>query len=143
VDIASAIDEIVMELRRYGIRQIHGDNFCGEVVKQMFAARGVTFDVSHTLGASALPLWLSLRSLVSTRQIALLDIAESLAELKSLQLVATGSGSSRIEAAGSQHDDRAVALGLCAFQAITGQTQNTPFVECLRIPYGRPRLEVR
>jgi hypothetical protein len=117
VNLAETLGEIVTTLRAYGISKIFGDQFCSEPIKQALAAQGIRFEQATTLGSRAAGIWCSLRTLVTSGQIELLDDAETIGELKRLELIVTSGGNQRIEAS-SGHDDRSVALALAAHQAV-------------------------
>jgi hypothetical protein len=134
VNLAETLEEIVSTLHRYGIARIHGDQFCSEPIRQALAAQGVEFVQSPTMGARATGIWSSLRTLVAAHQIELLDDAETIAELKRLELVVTSGGNQRVEAA-TGHDDRAVALALAAHMCVAAPAPCEPWVEY--VPFRR------
>jgi hypothetical protein len=114
----STVEEIVAILRRFGVTRIAGDQHCAEPIRQALAALGIEFVQRTTLGNRA-QVFNTLRTLVTSGQIELLDDPAQTAELKSLEQIVTGSGSVRVEASGSGHDDRAVALAQAAHEAMT------------------------
>jgi hypothetical protein len=118
VNMAATVEEIVSILRRFGITRIAGDQHCAEPIRQAFAAQGIDFVQRTTVGNRA-QCFNTLRTLVTSRQIDLLDDPAQTAELKSLEQIVTGSGSVRVEASGSGHDDRAVALAQAAQEALS------------------------
>jgi hypothetical protein len=122
VNLAEVLGEIVSFLRRYRITRIFGDQFCSEPIRQALVTQGIQFEQRTTLGSRA-QCFNSLRTLITSGQIELLDDAETVAELKRLQLVVTTGGNQRVEAA-TGHDDRAVALALAAHEAV-GARQRT------------------
>lgn len=127
VNLADTLAEIVAALRAYGVTQIFGDQFCSEPIKQALAAQGIEFVQTTTLGSRASGIWASLRALITSGQMELLDDAETVAELKRLELIVTRAGNSRIEAS-TGHDDRAVALALAAHQAVAQPVRDAPHV---------------
>jgi hypothetical protein len=129
VNLAETLTEIVATLRAYGVSRIFGDQFCSEPIKQALAARGIEFIQTTTLGSRASGIWASLRTIVTSGQIELLDDAETVAELKRLELIVTRGGNQRVEAS-TGHDDRAVALALAAHQAVS-QPAYEPHVHVL------------
>lgn len=118
VNMTATVEEIVAMLRRFGVTRIAGDQHCAEPIRQALAAQGVEFIQRTTLGNKA-QVMNTLRALVTSGQIELLDDPAQTAELKSLEQIVTGSGSVRVEASGSGHDDRAVALAQAAHEAMT------------------------
>lgn len=134
VNLAHTLAEIVATLKSYGITKIHGDQFCAEPIKQALAAQGIEFEQTTTLGMRASAIWNSLRTLVTSGQMELLDDAETIAELKRLELVVTSGGNQRVGAS-TGHDDRAVVLALAAYQAIAEPAWE-PWVELIRLDDG-------
>lgn len=130
ISLAAVLEEICETLRRYGISRIHGDQFCSEPIRQALAGRGVEFLQSTTLGARATQVWNSLRTLIASAKIELLDDPATISELKRLELVVTAGGNSRVEASAG-HDDRAVALALASHIAVA-QPRREPWSEFLR-----------
>jgi hypothetical protein len=118
VNLAATVEEIVSILRRFGITRIAGDQHCAEPIRQALATHGIEFLQRTTLGNRA-QCFNTLRTLVTSGQIELLDDPAQTAELKSLEQIVTASGSVRVEASASGHDDRAVALALAAHEAMT------------------------
>jgi hypothetical protein len=114
----STVDEIVAILRRFGVTRIAGDQHAAEPIRQALAVLGIEFVQRATLGNRA-QVFNTLRTLVTSGRIEFLDEPAQTAELKSLEQIVTGSGSVRVEASGSGHDDRAVALAQAAHEAIT------------------------
>jgi len=129
VQLAEVLTEIVATLKRYGVGKIYGDQFCAEPIRQALKAQGIEFVQAATLGARAATIWNTLRTLITSRKIELLDDAATVAELKQLQMIVTSSGNQRIEAQ-TGHDDRCVALALAAHQAIAQprRTFHPPYV---------------
>lgn len=131
VNLASTLEEIVSILNRFGISTIYGDQHCAEPIRQALREQGITFEQRTTLGHRS-QCFNTLRSLVTSGQIELLDLPEQAAELKKLEQAITASGNQRIEA-NTGHDDRAVALALAAHEAVA-EPAAEPWVEVLRIP---------
>lgn len=131
VNLAATVEQIVADLRRFGIQRIAGDQHCAEPIRQALAAQCIEFVQRTTLGNRS-QCFNTLRTLVASGQIELLDDPAQTAELKSLEQVVTASGSVRIEASGSGHDDRAVALALAAHEAMTN-VPIKPWVDFLHI----------
>jgi hypothetical protein len=117
VQLAEVLTEIVATLRRYGVGKIYGDQYCSEPIRQALKSEGIEFVQAATLGARSSSIWNTLRTLITSGKIELLDDAATVAELKQLQMVVTSSGNQRIEAQ-TGHDDRAVALALAAHECI-------------------------
>lgn len=118
VNMTATVEEIVVILRRFGVTRIAGDQHCAEPIRQALAAQHIDFVQRTTLGNKA-QVMNTLRTLVTSGQIELLDDSAQTAELKALEQIVTGSGSVRVEASGSGHDDRAVALAQAAHEATT------------------------
>ncbi len=136
VNLAATIEEIVSILRQFGITRIAGDQHCAEPIRQALAAQGIDFVQRTTLGNRS-QCFNTFRTLVTSGQIELLDDPAQTAELKSLEQIVTASGSVRVEASGSGHDDRAVALALAAHESMTTVLVK-PWVEFV---YADPREE--
>lgn len=131
VNLAAVLDEIAATLKRFQVGTIFGDNFCSEPIKQALATRGIRFEQRTTLGARA-QCFNSLRTLITSGKMLLLDDPATIAELKNLQLIVTAGGNSRVEAIGSGHDDRAVTLALAAHECIA-QPHREPWVAVIDI----------
>jgi hypothetical protein len=130
VNLAAVIEEIAATLHRYGAAKIHGDSFCSEPIRQALRAKGIIYEQVATLGSRAAPVWNTLRTLIASGQVELLEDAQTVAELKRLELIVTGGGNQRVEAA-SGHDDRCVALALCAHQAVAEGARIEPWFTVL------------
>lgn len=135
VNLSQVLSEIVSTLKLYHCRKIHGDSVCSEPVRQALAAQGVTFEQATTLGTRAAPIWSTLRTLVTSREMELLDDAQTVTELKRLELIVTSGGNQRVEAS-SGHDDRAVVLALASHQAVAKQARPFVMPEALLFPAG-------
>jgi phage terminase large subunit-like protein len=142
VNLAQVLSEIVSTLRSYHCWKIHGDSVCSEPVRQALASQGVEFVQATTLGTRAAPIWSTLRTLVTSREMELLDDAQTITELKRLELVVTSGGNQRVEAS-SGHDDRAVVLALSSHQAVAQQVTRKPFIETIRTPMWGGGLRVQ
>lgn len=125
VNMAATLAEIVSTLRHYGVTEIFGDQFCAEPIRQALRAEGIQFEQRTTLGSRA-QCFNTLRTLITSGGIELLEDPETIAELKRLELAVTSGGNQRIEAT-SGHDDRAVALALAAHEAVATELI-TPWV---------------
>jgi hypothetical protein len=129
VNLSEVLAEIVGTLRNYGTSKIFGDQFASEPIRQALAAQGVQFEQAVTLGSRAVALWNSLRTLIASTKIELLDDETTIAELKKLELVVTSGGNQRVEAS-QGHDDRAVVLALASHQSVANPARE-PWVEVL------------
>lgn len=134
VNLSQTLAEIVATLKAYGIGKIFGDQFCSEPIKQALATQGIQFEQTTTLGTRASGIWNSLRTLITSGQIELLEDAETIAELKRLELVVTSGGNQRIEAS-TGHDDRAVVLALAAHHCVA-ELAWEPWVEYISLDEG-------
>jgi hypothetical protein len=117
VNLSQVLAEVTETLRRYGVTAVHGDSFCAEPIRQALAAKGVRFVQMTTLGTRASSIWNSLRTLVTSGNLELLEDPAMVSELKRLELIVTAGGNQRVEASVG-HDDRAVTLALASHQAI-------------------------
>jgi hypothetical protein len=135
VNLARTLAEITETLARYGVRKIHGDSFCSEPIRQSLKEKGIEFVQVTTLGSRAASLWNSLRTLIMGSRAELLDDAETLSELKKLELVVTSGGNERVQAM-QGHDDRAVVLALASHQAVA-QPVRRPWIETITVGPSR------
>jgi hypothetical protein len=131
VNLSQVLGEIVSTLKAYGCWKIYGDSYCSEPIRQALKQQGVEFVQHGTLGTRSAPIWQTLRTLVTSKQIELLDDAQTVAELKRLELIVTSGGNQRVEAAGTTHDDRAVVLTLASHMAVATAVTRKPWVECI------------
>ena len=95
------------------------------------------FVQATTLGTRAAPIWSTLRTLVTSREMELLDDPQTVAELKRLELIVTSGGNQRVEAS-TGHDDRAVVLALASHQAVATGVVRKRFAvgDCVEIVRG-------
>jgi len=101
------ISEFVPLLKSYQITEIQGDKYAGEFPRELFRARGITYD------ASAWPksdLYRDMLAAINSRGIALLDDAELINQLCSLERRTTRGGRDWIDHAPNAQDDLANAV---------------------------------
>ena len=132
VNLSETLSQIAETLNRFGISTVFGDQFCSEPIRQSLRTMGIDFEQVKTLGTGGAPIWTSLRTLITSGRIELLDDSATLSELKKLELVVTSGGNQRVEAA-TGHDDRAVALALASHEAVSQPSRREPWCEALTI----------
>ena len=118
VDPGEAMRTIAGWCKRYRVAVVYTDQHQMESLKFIahqfgFALEGVDFT-----GASKSEIYGSLQSLVNTQRLRLLDNAEQLKELKSLEKRLLPGGGVQISAPGGMHDDLATVVALASAKSI-------------------------
>jgi hypothetical protein len=114
----SVVAEFAGVLKSYGIFEVTGDNYSGEIIREMFRAAGVAYKVTKK---SKSEIYVDLLPMLNSRRIALLDLPKLVAQLVGLER-STGRGGGRdvIDHAIHSHDDlinaAAGSLTLAALQ---------------------------
>ncbi len=102
----SVVTDFSAFLRSYGVREIHGDRYAGEWVREPFGKSGITYRLADRpksdIYRDALPI-------LNSRQVELLDIPRLASQLCGLERRATRAGKDSIDHAPGAHDDVANA----------------------------------
>jgi hypothetical protein len=98
--------EFSQDLKRYGLREITGDRFGSQWVKERFQQQGITY---HDSELSRSEIYLEFLPLLNSRKLELLDNARLVQQLCSLQRKTGSSGRDIIDHSPGQHDDLANA----------------------------------
>jgi hypothetical protein len=132
--------EIARIISEYGIREVMGDQYCAQVIKQYLDKLGIHYR-EYTFGAQTrADLFGNLRHLLVQRKIELLDEPVLLRELRTLEERCTPNGNIDIRPSHSQKDDVAVAVALGAFELTKRWPPRKPLVEVLTIPLCQSAL---
>jgi phage terminase large subunit-like protein len=132
--------EIARISKEYGIREVLGDQYCAQVIKQYFDKLGIHYR-EYTFGAQTrADLFGNLRHLLVQRKIELLDEPVLLRELRTLEERHTPNGNIDIRPSHSQKDDVAVAVALGAFELTKRRPPREPWVEVISIPLPQSAL---
>jgi hypothetical protein len=78
------VDEIVSEIRPYGVDKLYGDQFADVPLKRRFADSGITFVERPQSAPSSFEMWKNLRAVLRASLASLPDDREMIKELKGL-----------------------------------------------------------
>jgi hypothetical protein len=126
-------ESVVMDfsalMKSYGTREVYGDHYAGEWVREPFTKHGISYRRSDRpksdIYRDALPL-------LNSRQVELLDIPRLASQLSGLERRTTRSGKDSIDHGPGGHDDLAnAALGAL----LLAKTKNSPGVAVQRLGY--------
>ncbi len=118
------LEELVLDLREYGISILYSDQYQLETLQQLALNYQISIIGRDFTGRSKAQIFGNLQKLVDQNKIHLLDPTTSAAaaaqffELQSLEKKLGGSGSVQIAAPQGKHDDMACALALAVSQAM-------------------------
>lgn len=112
------LDSIVPLLLEYRSSVVYSDQYHLESLGQLLRMRGIEIIPVTFTAKSKSQLFGNLQQLFLQRKIQLLDDAETIRELKSLERVLTGGGSVQISAPQGLHDDMASVLAIAASQSV-------------------------
>jgi len=98
--------EFSQDLKRYGLREITGDRFGSQWVKERFQQQGITY---HDSGLSRSEIYLEFLPLLNSGKLELLDNPRLAQQLCGLQRKTGASGRDIIDHSAGQHDDVANA----------------------------------
>ena len=98
----AAVGELVRDLRRYGIRRVHGDRYSGEWVREAFRKEGIEYSVSPKVKSE---IYSEFLPDLNSVQVELLDHDKLKAQLLGLERRTTSSGRDVIDHGPRQHDD--------------------------------------
>jgi hypothetical protein len=117
VDLDGIVAEVVAIARRYGCREIVGDRFGGQWVRQAFERHGLRYvDPKFTKSEA----YLEAEAVFLQRRVELLDHPVLLRELKILERRPGREGRTRVDHPSGAHDDHANALCLGLAHAAKG-----------------------
>jgi hypothetical protein len=111
---AETIAAIADVLRAYRVRTVLTDQYAPVPIKEALGAHGIMAEVVPWTSQNKVDAMTSLRVQLSTRQISLPKDDELSSELATLEATPTATGLTRIKAAGSAHDDRAIVVAAVA-----------------------------
>ena len=121
------LPEIKELSRQYGFREIWGDQFGAEPLREIFEHAGFVYEEHTFTNQSKADLYATLRTGILEQRLELLDHEPSLKELRSLELQSLPAGGTRIGHAGHGrvHDDYADAIALAVSKA-RGHVYDSP-----------------
>ena len=145
----TAIREVATWMARWGVREVVGDRFAGELPRDAFRRHGVAYLVSDLDTSS---LYLELVALLNSGRVRLLDHPVLLSQLRGLERSRGRGGQDRVDHRRGQHDDLAVAAAQAIVHAARALRQrcewcDTPGCSGLHIVTDaeapvRPRVEL-
>jgi hypothetical protein len=97
-----AVQEFVSLLKPYRVREVIGDRYSEELVRELFRKHGVSYAVSHWTKSD---LYVELLPLLTSRRARLLDLPRVMAQLVSLERRTGTSGRDAITHPRDGHDD--------------------------------------
>lgn len=110
--------EIAPLLKRYNVMSVNTDQFNFASLQQIALQHGLSLEETPFSAGSKVEVYGSLKALVNTNRLQLLDIPEQTRELKQLEAKLTPGGMVQISAPEGQHDDLATVIALAAHKAI-------------------------
>ena len=110
--------EIAPLLKRYNVMSVNTDQFNFASLQQIALQHGLSLEETPFSAGSKVEVYGSLKALVNTGRIKLLDVPEQTRELKQLEAKLTPGGMVQISAPEGQHDDLATVIALAAHKAI-------------------------
>jgi hypothetical protein len=119
VDLEGIVAEAAAELRRYGVRKVHGDRYSAQWVRQAFSRHGIQYADPEIRGTyvDRSRAYLESESLFAQGRIALLDHPALVRELRGLEKRLKPGGRATVDHPQAGHDDHANALALAATMA--------------------------
>jgi hypothetical protein len=112
------LSQIAPILKEYGCYSAVTDQYNFPALSELALQKGFSITEMPFTGTSKNNIFGNIQTLVNLRKIRLLDHADTIHELKSLQRLITGSGAVQIGAPTGLHDDLAVVVALVAAQAV-------------------------
>ena len=109
----NVVAELAGVLRSYGLREVTGDAYSGEFVRELFRGKGISYNISKK---SKSEIYIDLLPMLNSGRVALLDHPKMVAQLCGLERRTTrGTGRDSIDHAPNSHDDliNAAAGALC------------------------------
>lgn len=131
LSLESLAKQVALVCRLYGVRNVVGDQFCAEPVREAFRRRGLAFsevaftarrwrrqtpDDRREVGASKVDIFGAMKTLLLQGRLRLVDVPEGARQLRNLEVKRSFSGNEQIGAPAGQHDDYAAALALACWQ---------------------------
>ena len=117
----SVVHEFAETLQRYGVNRISGDRYAVEWPREQFRKCGITYDPSFQPKSS---LYRNLLPVLNSRQVMLLDYAQLLNQLVSLERHTSRVGRDIIDHPPNGHDDLANAFaGVVSLMTTVAQHQ--------------------
>jgi len=114
----TVVTNFVADLKRYGLREVTGDRYAGEWVREPFARHGISYKLSEQTKNEIYQTFLPL---VNSRQVELLDNSRMVAQFLGLDRRTGKYGRDSVDHAPGAHDDLANA----AAGALVGVVPNT------------------
>lgn len=115
---AEILPEIGRLLKQYRTFSVYSDQFQFEALLQLAYQHGFSIEGVDFTATSKADIYGNLKSLVAQGRIRLLDDADTVRELKQLEMQLTAGGGVRIAAPRQAHDDLATVVALAAQKAI-------------------------
>jgi hypothetical protein len=109
----NVVAELAGVLRSYGLREVTGDAYSGEFVRELFRGKGISYNITKK---SKSEIYIDLLPMLNSGRVALLDHPKMVAQLCGLERRTTrGTGRDSIDHAPNSHDDliNAAAGALC------------------------------
>ena len=110
--VGEVVAEIATILKSYKIKQVTGDQFGAQFLRELLAQRGIDMKILPFTARSKPEIMLDFKLALSQGRVRLLDHPESLRELRSLESKRTSGGHFTISAPRNLHDDLAIVLAL-------------------------------
>lgn len=117
VDPLYMLTRVAEVCRRYRIYMVHTDQHQMESLRYIASTLGLHLEGTDFTGTSKAEIYGSLQSLVNTQRLRLLDNAEQLKELRSLEKRLLPGGGARISGPRDDYDDIATVVALAASKA--------------------------
>lgn len=115
---ATILEELIPILRAYGLQMLYSDQYHLESLQLLFLERGITMIGIPFTGQSKSAMYGNLQQLFYQGRMRLLDNADTVKEVKSLERKLAPSGIVHVEAPAGQHDDLASTLCLATSQVM-------------------------
>ena len=113
------LDEVVAVANNYRIRDLRTDQYSSQAVVEGLSKRRMSCDARPWDNLGKYEAFSRLKAAINTRQMSLPDDDALVQELLTLEARPTPSGATRIAAAGSAHDDRAIVLAALMDMLVT------------------------
>jgi hypothetical protein len=110
-DLEGVVAEVAKILGSYGVRQVHGDRYGGQWVREAFRRAGVAY---LDPPADRSGCYLELEPLLAQGRVELLDHSTMLRELRNLERRPRQGGKVVVDHPSGGHDDHANALAIAA-----------------------------
>jgi hypothetical protein len=114
---AAVVAECAAWVKHAGLSEVTGDRWSGEVVREMFRQRGITY---HPSEQDKGQLYLALLPLINAQRVKLLDHPELLRQLRGLERRRGWGGKDRVDHRRGQHDDIANACAGAVVLCVQG-----------------------